>query len=181
MSRWNAASRCTVSFCRGAYLDHRVVFWVYVAFTVEDVLESKPFAMWPTNAACILCILAAGLSPWARNGARLTGFHPVETKPLNGLLAPGLSFVVQVYGVESERSGAGAGARWAGRNTMSALSYSSSEIHVTWCLLPIVVGVVAAVFGGPGGRGEREEMGKWENGRTSVRVRMERVRSEDER
>jgi hypothetical protein len=30
---------------RRAYLDHRVVFWVYVAFTVEDVLERKSLAM----------------------------------------------------------------------------------------------------------------------------------------
>ena len=85
------------------------MFRVYVAFTVEDALEREPFAMWPTNAACILCNLlcnlAAGLSSGAWNGVHLRGFQPVEIKPLIELLAPGLSFVVQIYGIESGEGG----------------------------------------------------------------------------
>jgi hypothetical protein len=68
------------------------VICIYIAFAPEDVLEGKPIAMSSTAR----CALAAGLSSWARDGARLTRFQSVGFKPVIQLLASQSSFVVQV-------------------------------------------------------------------------------------
>jgi len=68
------------------------MFCTYVAFVLEDSLESKSIAM----TAITVHGLAASSSSWARDGVGWTRFESVCLECLIEVLASRLSFVVQV-------------------------------------------------------------------------------------
>jgi len=69
------------------------MFYIYVAFVLEDSLEGKSIEM----TAIAVHSLAASSSSSAGDGAGRTRFECVRLEPLIEMPASRLSFVVQVY------------------------------------------------------------------------------------